>query len=374
MASGDRPHELDIPLGNRRRADRDSQEPGCRRQRQSREAGAGITRHGGSGTVSARVRSGHRHSRRRDAADNERARRTRNQVPADVNGYITAIRFYKGAQNTGAHVGNLWTGTGTLLATVTFASESASGWQEVAAADPRRDHREYDLRRVVSHEHGLLRRRRRLLRDTAVDNGPLHALRDGQDWGRTASTGTGAAAFPNQTFNSTNYWVDVVFVTSVAAGHHAAASRSVTPRPARRALRSHTTVTATFSENVDPATVRRRHSSCATAANRSSRHGHLHRGRRAQQRCSRQRARASPRPIRRPCAAAPGVKDSAGNPLASDSSGRSPRAPPPPPPNEGPGGPMLVVARAGIRSRGYYAEILRTEGLNACSLRWTSAR
>src|SRR5262245_58052704 len=36
-----------------------------------------------------------------------------------VNGYITAIRFYKGATNTGAHVVNLWTGTGTLLSRTT---------------------------------------------------------------------------------------------------------------------------------------------------------------------------------------------------------------------------------------------------------------
>ena len=37
---------------------------------------------------------------------------------ADVNGYITAIRFYKSPQNIGPHIGNLWTATGTLLATV----------------------------------------------------------------------------------------------------------------------------------------------------------------------------------------------------------------------------------------------------------------
>ena len=34
------------------------------------------------------------------------------------NGFITGIRFYKGANNTGTHVGHLWTRTGTLLATV----------------------------------------------------------------------------------------------------------------------------------------------------------------------------------------------------------------------------------------------------------------
>ena len=48
---------------------------------------------------------------------------------ADVNGYVTALRFYKGAANTGKHVGHLWTSTGTLLGTATYFNESASGWQ-----------------------------------------------------------------------------------------------------------------------------------------------------------------------------------------------------------------------------------------------------
>jgi hypothetical protein len=43
-------------------------------------------------------------------------------------GSITGIRFYKGRQNTGTHVGNLWSATGTNLATATFTNETASGW------------------------------------------------------------------------------------------------------------------------------------------------------------------------------------------------------------------------------------------------------
>src|SRR3974377_1904384 len=39
---------------------------------------------------------------------------------SDVAGYITGLRFYKGAANTGTHIGNLWSNTGTLLATATF--------------------------------------------------------------------------------------------------------------------------------------------------------------------------------------------------------------------------------------------------------------
>jgi hypothetical protein len=46
---------------------------------------------------------------------------------ADTNGSITGIRFYKASTNTGTHVGNLWTSTGTNLGTVTFTGETASG-------------------------------------------------------------------------------------------------------------------------------------------------------------------------------------------------------------------------------------------------------
>ena len=49
---------------------------------------------------------------------------------------ITGMRYYKGLQDTGTHVGSLWTSTGTLLAQATFTNESPSGWQTVHFAQP----------------------------------------------------------------------------------------------------------------------------------------------------------------------------------------------------------------------------------------------
>ena len=51
-------------------------------------------------------------------------------------GKATGVRFYKGATNTGTHVGNLWSAAGALLASVTFANETASGWQQALFATP----------------------------------------------------------------------------------------------------------------------------------------------------------------------------------------------------------------------------------------------
>lgn len=55
---------------------------------------------------------------------------------SDIDGFITGLRFYKGSANTGQHVGHLWTSTGDLLASVTFANETASGWQTATFSSP----------------------------------------------------------------------------------------------------------------------------------------------------------------------------------------------------------------------------------------------
>ena len=55
---------------------------------------------------------------------------------SDSNGVVTGIRFYKGPNNTGTHIGTLWNASGTALATGTFTSESASGWQELTFDQP----------------------------------------------------------------------------------------------------------------------------------------------------------------------------------------------------------------------------------------------
>ena len=55
---------------------------------------------------------------------------------SSVAGYITAIRFYKGTGNTGTHIGNIWSSTGTNLARVTFSGETATGWQQQTLATP----------------------------------------------------------------------------------------------------------------------------------------------------------------------------------------------------------------------------------------------
>src|SRR5262249_8109607 len=55
---------------------------------------------------------------------------------AEHDGFITGIRFYKLAGNTGTHTAQLWTTDGTPLGSATFTGETASGWQQVSFSGP----------------------------------------------------------------------------------------------------------------------------------------------------------------------------------------------------------------------------------------------
>jgi hypothetical protein len=57
-------------------------------------------------------------------------------IKPSVDGFVTGARFYKSTANTGTHTGSLWTATGQRLATATFTSETASGWQKVLFSQP----------------------------------------------------------------------------------------------------------------------------------------------------------------------------------------------------------------------------------------------
>jgi hypothetical protein len=129
---------------------------------------------------------------------------------SDVAGEVRGVRFYKAPTNTGIHVGNLWSSNGTLLASVTFTNETASGWQEANFATPVAI--QANTTYVVSYHapNGRYSTNVGYFSTAGIDVGPLHALRNGVDGGNGVYR-YGASAFPNQTYSSSNYWVDVLF-------------------------------------------------------------------------------------------------------------------------------------------------------------------
>ena len=128
----------------------------------------------------------------------------------DRAGIITGIRFYKGTLNTGTHVGNLWSSTGNLLATATFANETDSGWQQVNFSNPVPI--VADTTYVASYHtstgHYSFNASYFL---NGVDNPPLRALGNGVSGGNGVFSYGAGSAFPTGTYNSANYWVDVAF-------------------------------------------------------------------------------------------------------------------------------------------------------------------
>jgi len=124
---------------------------------------------------------------------------------ASSSGFIAGVRFYKYSDNTGSHIGSLWSSTGTLLASGTFSNETASGWQELDFSSPVAV--TANTTYVVSYHtnaghyavtsNGL---------SSAVTNGPVTALASGGVY----AYGSGNA-FPSNSFNASNYWVDVVY-------------------------------------------------------------------------------------------------------------------------------------------------------------------
>jgi hypothetical protein len=128
-----------------------------------------------------------------------------------VAGSITGIRFYKATANTGTHVGNLWTSTGTLLATATFAGETASGWQQVLFSTPVAVTSNTLYVASYHANNGHYSADTFYFSGQGYDNYPLHALADGENGGNGVYIYGTRSAFPSQTYNAANYWVDVVF-------------------------------------------------------------------------------------------------------------------------------------------------------------------
>jgi uncharacterized protein YjdB len=134
---------------------------------------------------------------------------------ADVSGMVTGIRFYKSSGNTGTHIGNLWNSTGTLLASVTFNGESASGWQQATFSTPVAITAGTIYVASYHTNVGHYSDDQNYFASTGIDAPPLHALQEGVSGANGVfAYGTGSV-FPTGGFKSSNYWVDVVFAPSV---------------------------------------------------------------------------------------------------------------------------------------------------------------
>jgi hypothetical protein len=137
---------------------------------------------------------------------------------SSVAGTITGIRFYKTSGNTGTHIGELYSSTGTRLAQATFSGETSSGWQQVSFSSPVSINANTVYVAACFSSGGGYTSTANYF-STAVVNGTLTALADGTSGVNGVYVYTSAPAFPSAGYLQSNYWVDVVF--SSASGNAA---------------------------------------------------------------------------------------------------------------------------------------------------------
>ena len=152
---------------------------------------------------------------------------------SDTSGYITALRFYKATTNTGTHVGHIWSSSGTLLASATFTSETGSGWQQVNFSTPIAVSANTTYIASYFAPSGHYSADVNAFAKTGIDNAPLHVLANGVDGPNGVYVYSSTAGFPTNSYQATNYWVDVVYTaaqsTSPAPSGYTIMKASATP-------------------------------------------------------------------------------------------------------------------------------------------------
>ena len=154
-------------------------------------------------------------------------------------GQILGIRFYKGPDNSGTHVGSLWSAAGKRLGSVTFSDETSTGWQDAKFATPVRisAYTTYEASYLAPHGHYAYN-------DNYFRNehhsGNLVANEVAYRSGNGVYTYSGSTTHPvSASRNAANYWVDVLFRPSSATtppmssppSATTATSSSATPAP-----------------------------------------------------------------------------------------------------------------------------------------------
>jgi hypothetical protein len=110
----------------------------------------------------------------------------------------------------------LWNNSGQKLATGTFTNETASGWQTVNFSSPVAVTANTGY--VASyHTNGFYSADADYFATSGIDNSPLHAPSSQQSGGNGVYSYGTATSFPVNTYRSSNYWVDPVFNTQLAA-------------------------------------------------------------------------------------------------------------------------------------------------------------
>lgn len=120
---------------------------------------------------------------------------------AGVDGEVSSIYFYKGSGNDGPHSAKIWTTNGQLLASATFGTETAQGWQKVNLDRPLQISAGETYIASYHAPKGHYAISENFFTQSHV-KGALTAT------GGVYSYGA-ANSFPTSSYKASNYWVDV---------------------------------------------------------------------------------------------------------------------------------------------------------------------
>ncbi|MEH2139980.1 N,N-dimethylformamidase beta subunit family domain-containing protein [Nostoc sp.] len=151
---------------------------------------------------------------------------------SDTGGQINAIRFWKAPSETGTHIGKIWNATGTLLGSVTFSNETASGWQNQALSIPLNI--QANTTYVVSVNVNAYYVATYDVLANSIVNGNLSSVADGSNGVFNGTPG----AFPTGSYRNTNYFRDIDFavvslptITKTSGDNQTGAAGTALPNP-----------------------------------------------------------------------------------------------------------------------------------------------
>lgn len=139
----------------------------------------------------------------------------------DTTGTITGIRFWKPTLSDSNHSVELWSGTGTLLTQATSTSETTNGWQEVSISPISVSSGNSYV--ASYHTHGYA--------STQAFGWPLVVSPIHTNANAGVYNYSSSASFPSSYYNSSNYWVDVVFTPATTATATPTATTAATSTP-----------------------------------------------------------------------------------------------------------------------------------------------
>jgi len=166
-----------------------------------------------------------------------------------ANGFITGLRFYKGAGNSGTHTGTLYKADGTVLSTVTFTNETPTGWQ--TASFPSAVAISTGTTYVASYvaPTGRYSADSQYFASMGKTSGVLTALGSSSNTNGVYTTGSG---MPSNSYQQTNYYVDVIYSRTDSTPLTAV---STTPTSGATSVPATSPITATFSRDPDGGSV-----------------------------------------------------------------------------------------------------------------------